>query len=165
MIEEDLQEEKELLSIKTPEEEKKKQINKEKQDLDEKLKKRIIALRLKKKEAKVEMVMWGDDDDDDDFPPTSIFGGLVRIKAMQKGYDDEISPFSGTDPDSQVMSYSWDTVLKAWTFPSDKMIEGGTKIQGPTRDGMNRPCGVKNMRTTTENCLQYVDAVNRHMPD
>ena len=33
-----------------------------------------------------------------------------------------------------------------------------TKIQGPTRDGMNRPRGVKNMRTTTENCTQYIDA-------
>jgi hypothetical protein len=49
---------------------------------------------LKKKKAKVEMVMWGDDDNDDDFPPTPIFGGLVRIKAMKKGYDDEIFPFS-----------------------------------------------------------------------
>ena len=92
MIEEDLKEEKKLLSIKILEEEKEKQINKVKQDLEEKLKKRIIALRLKKKEAKVEMVMWGDDDDDDDLPPTPIFGGLVRIKAMKKGYDDEISP-------------------------------------------------------------------------
>lgn len=158
MIEEDLKEEKERLSIKILEEEKEKQNNKEKQDLEDKLAKRIIALRLKKKEAKVEMVMWGDDDDDDDFPPTPIFGGLVRIKAMKKGYDDEIFPFSGTDPDSQVMSYSWDTDIKAWTFPFDKMIKGGTKIQGPTRDGMNRPRGVKNMRTTTENCTQYVDA-------
>jgi hypothetical protein len=38
------------------------------------------------------------------------------------------------------------------------MIEGGTKIQGPTRNGMNRPRGVKNMRTTTETWTQYIDA-------
>jgi hypothetical protein len=37
------------------------------------------------------------------------------------------------------------------------MIKGGTKIQGPTRNGMNRPRSVKNMRTTTENCTQYND--------
>ena len=40
------------------------------------------------------------------------------------------------------------------------MIKGGTKIQGPTRDGMNYPRGVKNMHTapTTENRTQYNDA-------
>jgi hypothetical protein len=116
MIEGDVKDEKERLMTKILEEEKEKQINKEKQDLDEKLKKRVMALRLEKKEEKVEMVMWGDDDDDDDFPPTPIFGGLLQIKAMKKGYDDEIFPFSGTDSDSQVMSYSWDTDLEAWTF-------------------------------------------------
>jgi hypothetical protein len=104
-IKDNLKGEKERLPIKILKEEKEKQSNKEKQDLEDKLKTRISALRLKKKEAKVEMVMWGDDDDDD-FPPTPIFGGLVRIKAMlKKGYDDENFPFSGTDPDSQVMSY------------------------------------------------------------
>jgi hypothetical protein len=56
------------------------------------------------------------------------------------------------------MSYSWDTDLKAWTFQLEKMIKGGTKIQGPIRDSMNRPRDVKNMCTTTENCTHYDDA-------
>ena len=102
-----------------------------------------------------EMMMWGGDVDDDT-PPVPTFGGLVRIKNPKQGCDDEIFAWSGTDPDaSKVMMFSWSVKLKGWTLPKAQFKKGGSKIQGPTREGMYRPRGVKQERTTKENCTGY----------
>ena len=104
---------------------------------------------------KEDFMMWGGDVDDDS-PPTPTFGGLMRIKNPKKGCDDEIFAWSGTDPDTpKVMMYSWSVSAKGWTLPKSQFKKGGTKIQGPTREGMYRPRGVKQERTTKENCSTY----------
>ena len=101
------------------------------------------------------LMMWGGDNDDDT-PPVPKFGGMVRIKNPKQGCDDEIFAWSGTDPDApKVMMYSWSVKVKGWTLPTAQFKKGGTKIQGPTREGMYRPRGVKQERTTKENCTSY----------
>lgn len=106
-------------------------------------------------EEVADMMMWGGDVDDDT-PPVPTFGGLVRLKNPKHGYDDEIFAWSGTDPDApKVMMYSWNVKAKGWSLPKLQFKKGGTKIQGPTREGMYRPRGVKQERTTKENCTTY----------
>ena len=80
----------------------------------------------------------------------------MRIKNPKQGCDDEIFAWSGTDPDApKVMMYSWSVQMKGWTLAKALFKQGGTQIQGPTREGMYRPRGVKQERTTKENCSNY----------
>ena len=106
-------------------------------------------------DADEDLMMWGGDVDDDT-PPVPTFGGMMRIKNPKQGCDDEIFAWSGTDPDApKVMMYSWNVQVKGWTLSKAQFKAGGTKIQGPTREGMYRPRGVKQERTTKENCSIY----------
>ena len=109
------------------------------------------ALRTEIAAEKAGMMMSGRDDDDDT-PPVPKFGGMVRIKNNKPGNADEIFAWSGTDPDAEtVMMYSWSVALKGWTINVKDVKKGGTRIQGPTREGMYRPRGVKQERVTKDN--------------
>ena len=115
---------------------------------------------------KAGMMMWGGDEDDDT-PPVPKFGGMVRIKNNKPGNADEIFAWSGTDPDAEtVMMYSWSVALKGWTIDVKDVKKGGTRIQGPTREGMYRPRGVKQERVTKEHCITYggMDKFNGVIP-
>jgi len=75
--------------------------------------------------------------------------------------------WTGTDPDSTTMCYSWDAdydngdgVDKGnWIFPEDLVVEGAARIQGPMFDGMYRSAVLKYKRLTRETCTKYVGDV------
>ena len=111
--------------------------------------------KLETATEKAGMIMWGGDDDNDT-PPVPKFGGMVRIRNNKPGYADEVFAWSGTDPDADtVMMYSWSVEHIGWTIDIKDIKKGGTRIQGPTREGMYRPRGVKQERVTKEHCTTY----------
>jgi uncharacterized protein YnzC (UPF0291/DUF896 family) len=99
-----------------------------------------------------ELMLW--DDGTSLSIPVPTYGGIMKIPSKD-GKTDDIFAWSGTDPDSEIMTYSWDQVLNRWTIPKDKYVEGAARIQGPTRNLMYRPRGVKNERQTMEFCTTY----------
>lgn len=111
----------------------------------------LMALEQLEMHAK-EMMLW--DDGTTLSIPVPTYGGIMKIPSKD-GKTDDIFAWSGTDPDSDIMTYSWDQVLNRWTIPKDKYVEGAARIQGPTRNLMYRPRGVKNERQTMEFCTTY----------
>lgn len=101
------------------------------------------------------VITW--DDDTVNFIPIPAFGGIMMMPGGGKDskIKDEVFAWSGTDPDIDVMTFSWDQKTSTWTFPKEKYLEGVARIQGPTRNNMYRPRGVKNERQTTELCIGY----------
>ena len=100
----------------------------------------LMALEQLEMHAR-EMMLW--DDGTTLSIPVPTYGGIMKIPSKD-GKADDIFAWSGTDPDSDIMTYSWDQVLNRWTIPKDKYVEGAARIQGPTRNLMYRPRGVKN---------------------
>ena len=80
----------------------------------------LMALEQLEMHAR-EMMLW--DDGTTLSIPVPTYGGIMKIPSKD-GKTDDIFAWSGTDPDLDIMTYSWDQVLNRWTIPKDKYVEG-----------------------------------------
>ena len=82
----------------------------------------------------------------------SIFGGLF------KDSEDRIIPWSGTDPDSNINCFTWDTTLGNWICADESFDPAAPNKQGPVHPGQYYPCSVKEERKVREACVQFTGA-------
>lgn len=98
---------------------------------------------------------WDDELMDEDITvPIPKFGGIMCIPGKEAKYPD-IFAWSGTDPDSDMMHYSYDQVNKTWTIKDSEWNDSGARMKGPMHHRMYRPRGIKNERRTVELCTTY----------
>ena len=111
---------------------------------------------LTKAEALQAKGMMGWEEDDISFLPIPKFGGIMKM-ARNDSADGKVEylAWSGTDPESTTMTYSWDIAIKSWYYPCTLYDENFAKIRGPTRNRMYRPQGVKSERKTAELCATF----------
>jgi hypothetical protein len=96
-----------------------------------------ISTTLTKTEALHAKGMIGWEEDDISFLPISKFGGIMKM-ARNDSADGKVEylAWSGTDPESTTMTYSWDIAIKSWYYPCSLYNEHAAKIHGPTRNRM-----------------------------
>ena len=105
-------------------------------------------------QAKGSMMGW--EEDDISFLPVPKFGSIMKMARNDSSEGMvEYLAWSGMDPESTTMMYSWDIAIKSWYYPCSLYDEHAAKIRGPTRNRMYRPQGVKSERRTTELCTTF----------
>ena len=96
-----------------------------------------------------------DDDLEKEIIRAPICGGIF-IDQSQPDAEKKLIPWSGTDPDSDYLCYSWDPEEKKWVLPRSLYHEGCPKRKGAVHLEMYRPTGPKEAKKAKETCTEYV---------
>lgn len=80
-----------------------------------------------------------------------VFGGVTYTMV---GNNKVVFPWSGTDPDSSVICYSYDSTADTWFFRGDHSVDA-VRRRGPEHIGMYRMPGFKNASKIQELCTTY----------
>ena len=80
-------------------------------------------------------------------------GGLYK---EDNGY---IIPWSGTDPDAKMNSFTWSKEENDWIFLGNQYNQDFNNWKGPINNGQFRQKNIKEMRKTEETCSKYAGSV------
>lgn len=83
-----------------------------------------------------------------------IFGGVTMTVVSGS---ELVFPWSGTDPDSSTVCYSYDSKAKKWFYPGTHAPDVARR-RGPEHVGMYRMPGFKNATKTLELCTTFAGA-------
>ena len=82
-----------------------------------------------------------------------LWGGLYK---EYRGY---IIPWSGTEPDANINSFTWSNDENDWISPGDQYNEDLNNWQGTINNGQFRQKNLKEKRNTEYTCSKYADSV------
>ena len=90
----------------------------------------------------------------------AINGSIVKVYGPQCGglYKEDhgsIIPWSGTDPDAKMNSFTWSKNQNDWIILGDQYNEEFNHWIGPINNGQFRQQNLKDMRKTEEKCSKY----------
>ena len=78
---------------------------------------------------------------------------------LYKEDNESIIPWSGTDPDAKMNSFTWSKEENDWIFLQNQYNEDFNNWKGPIKNGQFRQKNIKEMRKTEETFSQYVGPV------
>ena len=94
----------------------------------------------------------------------AIKGPRVKVDGSQCGGlykedNESIIPWSGTDPDAKMNSFTWSTEDNDWIFLVNQFNEDFNNWKGPINNGQFRQQNMKEMRKTEETYSKYAGPV------
>ena len=91
-------------------------------------------------------------------PRVKVYGSLCG--RLYKKYHGCIVPWSGTDPDSKMNSFTWYKDENYWIFLGDKYNKEFNNWRGPINNCQFRPYNLKKNRKTENTCYKYAGSAN-----
>ena len=94
----------------------------------------------------------------------AIKGSRVKVDGPQCGGlykedNESIIPWSGTDPDSKMNSFTWSTEENDWFFLGGQYNEDFNNWKVPINNGQFLQHNTKEMRKTEEACSKYAGSI------
>ena len=78
---------------------------------------------------------------------------------LYKEYHGSIIPWSGTEPDAKMNSFTWSKEENDWIFLGDQYNEDLKNLRGPIKNGQFRQQNLKEKKNKEETCSKYVGFV------
>ena len=96
--------------------------------------------------------------------PDTIKWPIVKLDGPQcgglyKGDHGYIIPWSGTDPDAKINSFTWSTEENDWIVLGYQYYKDFNNWKGPMNNGQFRQLNLNEMRKTEETCSKYTGSV------